>query len=417
MTIDRHKKKILQITKANFPAPGAIRVVKEALSLCQAGYQVAVLCPTFGNQPEHEVWNGIEIFRPKVLGRRTVLDKILAQGAFFSPAWYRAIQQAIANYQPDVLHVHDIWLGRAAFAARTYQKMVMDLHENMPAAVVEYRRGYRGLQRGFFYLFHSYRRIFAYERSLLLKSDLILAVVQEARDRILINHSQLCPDSVVNVENLESKRFIATPDLGRPAFDKDHFSVLYIGGFGPHRGVDTLIRAMASIKETGHKIKVQLIGARPSQYLEMLKQLIAELGVAQQVQITGWVNAEDVLANIQQADVCCVPHHSNPHTDSTIPHKLFQYMIAKRPVLVSSSSPLARSIRQANAGMIFMAGDPQDCAEKIIAMANAPEACVSHANNGYRYVMEQGHNWEEESAPRLIEAYDSLFSATTKGLK
>lgn len=407
MAFDKHNNKILQITKAKFPPE--IRVMKEGLSLHEAGYNSAVLCPPFGDQPEYEVCNGIEIFRPKVLGRRSVTDKLLAEAAFFSLSWFRSIQQTIAKYEPDVLHVHDIWLGRVALCARTTQKVVMDLHENMPAAVVEYRSGYHGPQRWFRYLFHSHPRIFAYERNLLQNSDLVLAVVQEARDRVLINHPGLSSEKVVNVENLESKRFIASSGSGRAAFEKDHFSVLYIGGFGPHRGVDTLIRAMAPIKKTDRNIKVQLIGAQPSQYLEILKKLIVKLRVSDQIKIMGWVNAEDVLANIQQADVCCVPHHSNPHTDNTIPHKLFQYMIAKRPVLVSSSAPLARTVRQAYAGMIFAAGDPQDCAQKILAMADDPVACAQFAENGYRYVMEQGHNWEEESAPRLIAAYDRLF--------
>lgn len=408
----KRKQKILQITKAQFPP--AIRVVKEALSLHDAGYQSAVLCPPYGNEAEYEVWNGIEIFRPRLLGQRSLLEKILEQATFFGPTWYWSIRKIMAHYQPDALHVHDIWLGRVAFAARATQVIVMDLHENMPAAVVEYRRGYRGLQRWFHTLFHSHRRIFGYERRLLQASDMVLAVVQEARDRILMNHPDLSSQKVVNVENLESKRFIANPESGRAAFMKDHFAVLYIGGFGPHRGVDTLIQAMVPIKESGMNIKVQLIGAVPSQYLEMLKKMIQRLDVESQVQITGWVNAEDVLANIQQADVCCVPHHSNPHTDNTIPHKLFQYMIAKRPVLVSSSVPLARSVKHAGAGLIFTAGDPKDCAKKIIELANSPSDCFAYSESGYRYVMEHGHNWEDESAIRLIEAYDNLFTHKTK---
>jgi glycosyltransferase involved in cell wall biosynthesis len=405
--MQRRKFKILQITRTKFPP--AIRLVKEGLSFQEAGFRSAVLCPPFADQPEHEMWQGIEIFRPKALSQRSIVDKLLAESAFFSPSWYWAIKQTIAQYRPDVLHVHDIWLGRAAFAARTTQKIVMDLHENMPAAVVEYRKGYRVPQRWFWHLFHNHPRILAYERRLLENSDLVLAVVQEARYRVLSSHPNLNPVKVVNVENLESKRFIADPGSGQAVFGKDHFSVLYIGGFGPHRGVDTLIRAMAHIKQQGSNIKVQLVGAHPSQYFEMLKQLIIQLGVENQVPVTGWVPAGDVLANIQQADVCCVPHHTNPHTDNTIPHKLFQYMIARRPVLVSSSAPLARTVRQAQAGLIFAAGDPNDCAEKIMALADDINSRASFAENGYRYVMEQDHNWEEESAPRLIEAYDRLF--------
>jgi glycosyltransferase involved in cell wall biosynthesis len=403
----RRKFKILQITKARFPPE--IRVTKEGLSLREAGYSSAVLCPPYGEQPDRENWQGIDIFRPRALGQRHISDKLLSESVFFSPAWYRAIKQTIAQYQPDVLHVHDIWLGRAAVAARGVQKLVVDLHENMPAAVVEYRNGYRGPQLWFRYLFHNHPRIFAYERRLLENSCLVLTVVQEARDRVLINHPHLSADKVVNVENLESKRFIAAPSSGKAAFDKDHFSLLYIGGFGPHRGVDTLIRAMVPIKHQGRNIKLQLVGAHPGQYLEMLKKLIKKLDVDDYVQITSWVSASDVLANIQQADVCCVPHHSNPHTDSTIPHKLFQYMIAKRPVLVSSSLPLSRTVRQAGAGVVFAAGDSNECAEKIMALADDPNGCSTFAENGYRYVMKQGHNWEEESAPRLIAAYDRLF--------
>ncbi|MAZ08013.1 MAG: hypothetical protein CMM99_06195 [Rickettsiales bacterium] len=403
----RKKIKILQISKGGFPSE--IRVVKEGLSFQKSGYKSAVLCTPEKDQPEYEVWEGIELFRPKILKDRSTFDKLLSEAGLFSLCWYRAINQAIKQYRPDIIHVHDVWLGRVIFSVKTEQKVVIDLHENWPAAVVEYQKGFRGPQLWFRLLFHGRSRIFSYERNLLGKSDLILTVVQEAHDRVLANHPHLNSDKVVNVENLESKLFIADPFSGKAAFGKDHFSILYIGGFGPHRGIDTLIQAMVPIKEQKLNIKIQLIGARPSQYLNMLEELITELGVKEQVQITGWVDSNNVLANIKKADVCCVPHHSNPHTDNTIPHKLFQYMIAKRPILVSSSPPLSRTIKKANAGMVFSAGDPNDCAQKIIALSEDINNRNAFAENGYRYVMNEGHNWEEESGPRLIDSYDKLL--------
>lgn len=410
MSRERQNKKILQITKAKFPTPSAIRVVKEGLSLAESGYQTAVLCPPFENQEEYEVWNGIEIFRPKILGRRPILDKILMETLFFSPRWYRAIKKIIEVYMPDVLHVHDIWLGRVSFAACSTQKIVMDLHENMPAAVMEHPKNHTGIQRWFLLCFHGRQRVFAYEKRLLLNSNLVFAVVEEAKERIISEHKQLSCNKVVSITNFESKRFIKSHEVGNASFKKDHFSVLYIGGFASHRGLDTLIRAMVHVRDSSENIKVQLIGAQPSQYLDILKRLITQLAVQDYVRITGWINSEDVLANILQADVCCVPHHSNSHTDNTIPHKLFQYMIAKRPVLVSSSPPLARIVGHANAGMIFEAGNPVDCARKIISMSKNKLECEIFAENGFRYVMEQGHNWEEESALNLIRAYDELLT-------
>ncbi len=402
----RRQCKILQITKAKFPPE--IRVVKEGLSLHEADYTSAVLCPPYEGQSEYEIWNGIEIFRPKVL-KRFFFEKLFEHVTLLSPAWYFAITGVIKSYQPDVLHIHDIWLGRVAFLSKTNQRVVFDLHENMPAAVVEYLKGYSGPLKLFFQIFQSHRRILRYEYAMLKRSDMILACVAEAKERVLLNYPKLDSYKVHNIENLESKRFISEPDAGEASFEKDHFSVLYIGGFGPHRGIDTLIRSMVNIKKRQLNVKVHLIGARPSQYLEMMQTLIASLGVENEVRITGWVPVEDVLANIRQADVCCVPHHSNPHTDNTIPHKLYQYMIAKRPVLVSSSAPLARTVRHSNAGLVFEAGDSESCANAIVELMQNPQLCLKLSNSGYRYVMEQGHNWEEESAPKLLQAYDELL--------
>ena len=84
-------------------------------------------------------------------------------------------------------------------------------------------------------------------------------------------------------------------------------------------------------------------------------------------------------------------------------------MISRRPVLVSSSKPLARTVSQANSGLVFKAGDAKDCSEKIAKLVKEPDTCQELAQNGYDYVTVKGHNWEDESAPALIEAYDRLL--------
>lgn len=405
---DRAGNRILQITA--MPFPPEIRVVKEGLSLLEAGYQCAVLCPPIKGRPAKEHWQGISVFRPEVMHEaRTAIDRVRYQSMFFSYGWYRAIQQVIAEYRPDVLHVHDIWLGRTVLRATTTQRIVMDLHENMPAAVVEYQAGYRGWFKWFNAAFKSYGRILRYERRLLERSDRVLVVVQEAKDRVHEVHPRLAPDKVVNVENLESRRFIAVqPSTVQRVVERN--SVLYIGGFGPHRGIDTLVEAMHHAKRLNIDAHVYLVGARKSTFLDSIYELIRRLEVSDRVHVIEWVPAEQVLAYIQQSAICAVPHHSNPHTDTTIPHKLFQYMIARKPVLVSTSRPLARTVGAADAGMIFEAGDGEDCARKIQSMLRSAQALNVWGENGRRYVLEAGHNWEEESAPRLIAAYDDLLA-------
>jgi glycosyltransferase involved in cell wall biosynthesis len=406
--VARNRFKILQITAVPFPP--SIRAVKEGLSLLEAGYQMAVISPPRSGRPEREVWRGISIYRPAVLGGATrTLDKLMYQAAFWSPAWVRAIRKVILEYRPDVLHVHDVWLGRSALLAAQEQKVVLDLHENMPAAVVEYLKGYRGLIKWFNAVFKSRGRVARYERSLLRKADMALVVVEDALRRVTSEYPGLAAGKTVNVENLESKDFLNEKATAREVIGQDHFSVLYIGGFGPHRGIDTLIAAMKHVKAWGLNVRLHLVGAQECAYLQMLADLIKRLDVGSHVSITGWVPFESVLAYIRQASVGAVPHHSNSHTNNTIPHKLFQYMIAATPVLVSTSPPLARTVEAAGAGMVFLAGDDLDCAGKIRDMYNAPDLLKKLASNGFKYVMEDGHNWEEESAPALVAAYDGLL--------
>lgn len=398
--------RILQITACAFPPE--IRVLKEARSLRDAGFESAVMCPPISGRPADETWNGIRIFRPDVLhGAARAADKVLYQSTYLSPAWRRAIRQVLTSFRPHVVQVHDIWLARSVFGAVRGEKVVMDLHENMPAAVEEYLRGYRGLQKAFNWLFKSRARVLRYERAMLTRSDLTLVVVQEARTRVLAEHPMLAADAVVNIENLESKHFLSAQGGQRPAREAEA-SILYVGGFGPHRGIDTVIEAMQHLKAWGVPVRLDLVGARGGTYVEMLRELATRLDVWSHVRMVEWVPAETVLSLIQSATIGTVPHHANPHTDNTIPHKLYQYMIAGTPVLVSTSAPLARTVRAANAGGIFRAGDARDCAVQIRDLLANRERLTRYGDNGRSYVLEQGHNWEDESAPRLVEAYRRL---------
>jgi len=281
----------------------------------------------------------------------------------------------------------------------------MDLHENMPAAVDEYLKGYTGLQKIFNRAFKSRRRVLRYERRVLERSDLTLVVVQEAAHRVQSEHPGLGRDAVVVVENLESADFLdASP--APQARNGSEPSILYIGGFGPHRGIDTLVEAMCHLKRWGVRVRLDLVGAkRGSTYVDMIESIIAKLDVGSHVRMVEWVPADAVLSLIQRATIGAVPHHSNPHTDNTIPHKLYQYMIAGTPVLVSTSAPLARTVRAANAGGIFQAGDAADCAEQIRSMLSNQSSLERFGENGRTYVTEGGHNWEDESAPQLLDAY------------
>ena len=159
--------------------PPEIRVAKEAFTFLHAGYQSAVISPPYDNQTDYELWNGIEIFRPQILKSRNFFEKLISEITFFSPFWCIAVKQIIKKYSPDILHIHDIWLVKSTLKVSSTQKIVVDLHENMPAAVLQFNHGYSFIQKYFRKIFHSYNRVFDLEKYAIKRSDLILVVVEE----------------------------------------------------------------------------------------------------------------------------------------------------------------------------------------------------------------------------------------------
>ena len=117
---------------------------------------------------------------------------------------------------------------------------------------------------------------------------------------------------------------------------------------------------------------------------------------------------KNVLSYINDSDLCCIPHESNYHTDTTLPWKMTQYMISKKPILVSSSAPLKRILKDSLAGEVFRAGDYRDCGEKILKLKNSRKL-LNYAQNGYDYIFKKKNNWEDKSELGLLKAYDSLF--------
>lgn len=94
--------------------------------------------------------------------------------------------------------------------------------------------------------------------------------------------------------------------LGAGAGD---FVIGYFGYLYRSKGVETLIRAVASLRDS--TIKVVLIGAMPhTDFREEIGKLVDELGVAAQLTFTGHCDplTKDASAYLHAADLCVLPY-------------------------------------------------------------------------------------------------------------
>ena len=345
----------------------------------------------------------------KVKLKRNIFSKFIRVVSTIHPEFFQFLDKLFQKQYFDILHVHDLRLVPTALKIKEKYgcKVVADLHENYPAAVREWNKANSGIKGIILRLFDNYNRWFAIEREVVKRVDKIIAVVDEMKDRLVKQHN-VSKDKILVVSNLEDEDFVKKAKVDENLIQKykDKFVVLYIGGFGAHRGIDTAIKGMKYIDKDD--IILLLVGKGSKKIENEFKKLIRENELENKVEMVGWQPFEKVYTYQKLASVCIVPHHSNEHTDNTIPHKLYQYMMVGKPVVVSSCPPLARVVKEANSGLIFKAGDPKDFANKILEIYENRDLQEYFSKNGLKYTFDDKHTWQEESK-KLIDMYEKIL--------
>ena len=409
--------RILHVT-LNGPAHNP-RMLKENGTYIEAGAEVFAL--VVGEQRDVDLREDVDGWR--LLSYRlphvgAIRAKLSIQAWFRSGVFRAQIQRAVRETSPDVIQAHDMFVAGSVFAARTNVPVVLDLHENYPAATEQYRTAYPTLKRLLFALFQYRGRMDRIERGYIARATTVFTVTEEATDRVL----NKCPRAIVaTIPNVERRDFGSdtprtTDQSSTPSNDQhpESLRIVYTGGFEVLRGLHTVVRALALLPEAdgeGPDVHLDLIGARDSDYVRQLRGEVDELNLAKRVTLHEWIPREEVTARIDSADLTLVPHEANDQTNATVPHKLFQYMARGKPVLVSSCPPLAKHIRAADSGFVFTAGDERDCARAITEAVKRRDDLQRLGENGRRYVTEQ-MNWELVSEPVLIGALMNLTTGS-----
>ena len=135
-----------------------------------------------------------------------------------------------------------------------------------------------------------------------------------------------------------------------------------------------------------------------------IKQYLDSITHTDKIIYTGQVPFEQVISYIQASDVCLVPHNDTAHTNHTIPHKLFQYMMLQKPVIVSDCPPLKRVVKECNCGLVFKRDDYLDLKNKILSFYNSFDTNLGL--NGKRCVKVK-YNFANDSQ-KLIQLYKEL---------
>jgi len=197
----------------------------------------------------------------------------------------------------------------------------------------------------------------------------ILVMIEESRDRLL--KKQVDETKIHIVSNTPVvHRFIAIENNNESLqINNDGLRLVYVGLLNPSRGIDTVLMAIIEYVKSGKSIKLIIAGSGKDEY--RLKKIVRSNNLDKYVMFLGWVDNSKVPHLISEGDICIVPHHKCTHWETTIPNKLFDYMAAGKPVLVTNVSPMVRIVNQSNCGLSYEDYNAVELAAKFSLLENS----------------------------------------------
>ena len=181
-------------------------------------------------------------------------------------------------------------------------------------------------------------------------------------------------------------------ELGLPENKK--IIILQGAGINVHRGTEELVEAMQYVDHT----ILLIVGS--GDVIEELKKMRLELKLEERVIITGKVPYEQLANYTRIADLgLSLDKDTNLNYRYSLPNKLFDYIHAGLPVLISPLVEISRIVNNYEIGIIIESHEPKHIAEKINSALNDKERYNLWKKNLAK--AQQDLSWEHEEKQLL----------------
>ncbi|MFZ0159749.1 MAG: glycosyltransferase family 4 protein [Kineosporiaceae bacterium] len=303
--------------------------------------------------------------------------------------------KTLDELEPDVLHAHHpTVLPIALRAARRIRArggrciVVYDARENYSGIPAEEQ----GHPRRHAVLLRQEERSIADVAAVFTVSDPIAEVLQQRyhlarRPTVLLNAPPYVP--VAPGGEGPSLRTVLGMDPQTPL-------LVYSGGISRARGIEVLVEALAHL--TGVHLALVTVPF-PHPMMRELNARAARLGVADRVHAVAPVGQGELIGFLSSADVALHPlPGGSPNHDQALPNKLFEYLHAGLPLVVSDARLMADFVRAHGLGEVFRTDDALDLAAAVRRVLDAPRSPDSRAELASTY------SWQSQE-PLLLETY------------
>ncbi|PWJ72523.1 glycosyltransferase involved in cell wall biosynthesis [Pseudaminobacter salicylatoxidans] len=378
---------------------GDSRVIKTAQAAVNMGCSATIIGVTSATHIERLEIEGVSAVRIPNYSKH--LSKLRLWGAgnkdlrLLVGGFMGSAVNEIVSLRPSLIHSHDmsgIKIGAGArtalLAGGSSVPWIHDLHEYVAGLTGELAEAYMPI-------------CLAWEREYLHKADHLFTVSDALAE--VTQHSyglSVAPTVIYNTPN--ARAFSSTGENVREKIGiaPETPLVVFVGGATPLRGCDTIVEAIAKLPD------VHLAFVSQGKYVDDLVKRAGELGMGGRFHIHPYVSSDQVTSFIRSADVGIHGLVHYPNAEVALPNKLFEYLHARLPVVVSDVASMKAFIEKHDVGTVFSASDVDSCVSAIRDALSRKDELKSRISNE----LLERFSWEQQE--RAIQrVYKSLLDA------
>lgn len=188
----------------------------------------------------------------------------------------------------------------------------------------------------------------------------IIAFTQTSKSR-LVKH-RFHPEKIKVIYTYNLPRKFITENKTK-TFGTNPNTILFVGSFHKHKGLDILIQAMSQIVVEVPRARVIVVGTGPESERARIENIVTNLKLGDYIKFLGQKNNEETLRLVLKSEVVVVPEQWLSDFGPLI---LVEAMALGKPVVASKIGSIPEFIKDSLNGFLADYNRPEQFAEKII---------------------------------------------------
>ena len=359
------------------------RVLKESLSLKKAGYKIEIIAHGDNGLEREEVKNGLKIKRLNYFDRKVTTSKLSKLKIYL--LWMKEVIKYVKDF--DILHCNDLNTLSIAFIVKKFYnkniKVIYDAHE-YETEMNQLNKITKPIAK-------------TAEKLLIRYVDKVITV----SDAIAKEYKKLYPfiEEPKLVLNTPPYKKIEKKDLFREklGIEKNKIIFLYQGGLSSGRGIEILLETFKNIDDKNAVIVFMGYGPLEKEIKkasEKYNNIYFHEAVSPHILLNYTSSGDFGISTIEDS---CLSYRY------CLPNKLFEYIMAEVPVIVSNLPEMKRLVEKNKIGIVAKENTPQGLKEAIKEAIKLDKKELQHNIQKVKEI----YNWENQEKV-LLETYREL---------